>query len=822
MKTLKELVEEIQNPKYLEKIAIIDRREYRKFEYTYSQLYNLSRKFASFLKENNIKKGDKIIIWSPNGIEYVATLFGAFLEGIIVVPVDVKSNIDFVKKIQKQVDAKMIIQTRYNPKSNEINTIFIEQLLNILANIKIKENNIKINENDIAQINYTSGTTGEPKGVILTNKNIISNINSLNEMQQVRTQFKFLSALPLSHMFEQTVGLLLPITHNATIVYIKTLKLSSLFEAFEQEKPTHMIVVPRLLQLIHSGIIREVKEKEKEKQFSLVLGISKRLPRILKKKLFRKIHKSLGNNLQYFVCGGSTLEPDLEKFYDTIGLPIVQGYGLTETSPVLTNNTIDKRKYGSVGKAIPGIKIKISKGDVLAKGNNITSGYYKNPIKTKELFSGTWLKTGDIGNLDNDGFLYLKGRRKDIIVTAAGINIYPEDIERILNKMPQVKDSCVIGIKTQTGEKIHSVLLLEKGVDPTSADKIITEANSKLETSKQIKGYSLWKEEDFPRTTTMKIKKFIVKETIQQKTASPEEKPSENKIYRIISKLTSKKINPASTLQSLGLSSIDRVELISSLEQEFNTEIDEEEIIPSTTIKDIERLAREKKKIEKKSIFKKWALSTPLRIIRFMIQQIIVLPLLIRVFCKIKIEGKENLSEIKGPVIFTSNHQSYYDTGVILTSLPLKWSQNIAIATWREYFFNPDLSFKNFFKKILFYAGLITFNIYSFPVEKGYKKSMKYTGNLIEKGWNILIFPEGRRTRTGKISSFKQGIGILAVEMKVPIVPIKLENVRNILSIGKAWPKFGTVTIKIGKPINVKTNSYIEATGAIETAVRKL
>lgn len=820
MKILKELVEQTQNNP--SKIAIIDRREYRKFEYTYQQLYDLSRKFATLLKKNNIKKGDKIIIWSPNGIEYVTTLFGAFLEGVIVVPIDVKSNIELIKKVQKQTDAKIIFQTLYHSKLQKTKTIFIEQLLDILEKIKIQKSNVPISENDMAQINYTSGTTGEPKGVILTNKNIISNINSLNQMKQMKPNFKFLSALPLSHMFEQTIGLYLPILNNATIAYTRTLKISNLFESFEQEQPTHMIIVPRLLQLIHSGIMQEVKEKNKEKQFSFALGVSKKLPRILRKQIFHKIHKKLGNKLQYFVCGGSSLTPDLEKFYDTIGLPIVQGYGLTETSPVLTNNMIEKRKLGSVGKVVPGIKIKIEKGEVHAQGNNITSGYYKNPIKTKELFSKGWFRTGDLGTLDKEGFLFLKGRKKDMIVTSVGINIYPEDIEAILNKMPQVKDSCVIGVETEKGEEIHAVLLLEKGTTPNSASQIITKANKKIESTKQVQNYSLWEEEDFPRTTTMKIKKFVVKEMIQQKTKSTKATPPKNKVHRIASQLTSKKINSTSTLQNLGLSSIDRMELISLLEQEFNIEIDEESIISTTTIKDLETIIQTRKKVEKKSVFKKWALSKMMKIIRPILQQIIVLPFLFRIFCRVKVEGKENLKHIKGPVIFASNHQSHYDIGVIMTKLPLRWSQNIATATWREFFFNPDLTFRTFLKRLLFYAGTIIFNIYPFPIQKGYKKSMKYTGNLIEKGWNILIFPEGERSKTENIIPFKQGAGMLAVEMKIPVVPIKLENVRKVLPIGKFWPKFGMAKMKIGKPIMIKTDSYIRATHIIENAVKKL
>ncbi len=270
MKTFKELINGFEDS---DKIAIIDRKEYRKFSYTYKQLHALSRKFASFLKENNVKKGDGIIVWTYNGVEYALILLGAFLEGVIVVPIDLRSNIDFVNKIQKEVNAKIIFQTRYKPKLKKKKVVFIEQILDILNEKKIKKSSTKINENDVAEIIYTSGTTGAPKGVILTNKNFISNINALNKIEKADYRFKFLSVLPLSHVFEQTIGFFIPISNEATIVYIKTLKTSALFDAFREEKITNMAVVPRLLQLIYSGILQKVREKKKKKRKTVFFNV---------------------------------------------------------------------------------------------------------------------------------------------------------------------------------------------------------------------------------------------------------------------------------------------------------------------------------------------------------------------------------------------------------------------------------------------------------------------------------------------------------------------------------------------------------------------
>ncbi|MBM3232354.1 AMP-binding protein [Candidatus Pacearchaeota archaeon] len=828
MKTLVDLINKFNEPECFDKVAIIDRKEYRKFSYTYGQLYDLCQRFAGFLRKNKFKKGDMIIIWAPNGIEYAAIMLGAFLEGIIVVPIDLRSNMDFLIKIQEEVKAKLIFQTRYKPLSSKLKAkvIFTEQILSELENKPAEKSNVKISKNDIAEIIYTSGTTGSPKGVILTNKNLISNINALNTIEKIRPESKFLSILPLSHVFEQTVGFFIPLSNKSSIIYITSLKLSSLFEAFSEEKPTHIVIVPRLLDMLYSGIMNEIREMKKEKQFSSALKIAPKLPDFMKKMIFRKIHKKFGNKLEYFICGGAALNPELENFYNSIGIPIVQGYGLTETSPVLTTNLFRERKVSSIGKIIPDTRIKLSRqGEILAKGPGITSGYYKNPEKTKSLFERGWLKTGDLGYIDKEGFLFLKGRKKDLIVTSGGINVYPEDIEAVLNKISGIKDSCVIGMERENkGEEIHAVLLLEREIGKAEVEKIINEANKKLDASQKIQNYTVWHDKDFPRTTTMKIKKFAIKEAVQKK--SEIEQPTivkkEDKIYNILSHLTAKKISEDKSLQDLGLSSIDRVELVSLLEQNFNIEIDEEKIFSNTKVKKLEGLVKQRKKIEEKLTYRKWALYWPSRIIRFLLQQIIILPICIKSIARVKVEGNENLKNLDEPVIFVSNHQSHYDIGVVLSKLPLKFSQKIATAAWREFFFNPDLSFKVWWRKALFYLGTLIFNIYPFPVQKGYKKGMRYTGRLIEKGWNILIFPEGQRTKTGKILPFKQGIGMLAVELKSPVVPIKIENVNKILPIGKFWPKPGRVNMKIGKPIRIRTDSYIKATEIIENAVKNL
>jgi len=813
MKTLRNLVQDLKGSG---QIAIVDRKEYRRFLYTYDQLHSLSQKFAGFLHQNKVKKGDKLIVWLQNGIEYAVILLGSFLEGLVIVPVDARSNIDLVKKIQKEVKAKLIFQTRYKPRLSGANIIFIEELLDTLESTAPKKSFVTVDENDLAQILYTSGTTGKPKGVMLTHKNLVSNLIALKSVAQVDSSFTFLSVLPLSHIFEQTIGLFTPLFNKSRIVYIQTLKTSALFEALNEEKISNIALVPRLLQLIQTGILQKVKEKNKEKQFFRLLKISQGLPFSLRKVLFRKVHKNLGGRIKFFICGGATLPHDTELFFESMGFPIVQGYGLTETSAVITCNKAEQRRMGSVGRVLSGVDLKISKeGEVLCRGKNTTQGYYKNPAKTKDLLENDWLKTGDLGYLE-DGFLYLKGRIKDIIVTSAGLNIYPEDIERILDNIKGVKESCVIAWETGRGEEVFAVLLLEK---KTNAKKIIEHANRLLDDAQKIRHHQVWPQDTFPKTTTLKIKKFLVKKAIADKKKKAPVKTKKNKLYSVLSHLTKKKISDKKSLQDLGLSSIDRVELVSLLEQEFNLDIDEEEISPLTQVRQLDMIIKKRKSVEQKQIFKKWALSAFLALLRPFLQKLTFLPF-VRFFAKINIEGKENIKLLKGPVLFTANHQSHIDTAIILIALPFRFSRNIAVAAWQEYFFNANLKFKSFIKGVWFYLLTFFFNIYPLPQQKGFRRSLKYTGKLIDKGWNILIYPEGKRAAI--MEPFKKGVGMLAVELKVPVVPIKIEYVKPILPIGKAWLSFGKVNVKIGKALRVKRYSYVEATNLVESAVRDL
>jgi len=822
MQTLIELINKLKE--YNNQIALINKTEFRTFKWTYSKLHTYIKKFSAFLEKNNIKKGDKIAILGQNSPEYVIICLGAVLNGVILIPIDIRSTQDFIEKIIKQTKPKLFFRTRYKNIDSRIKTIHFEDLEYLLEDLKPATKTAKINKNDIIEIVYTSGTTGIPKGVILTHKNIASNITSLDKLFKLDSTYRFLSLLPLSHLFEQTAGLFMPLSYGSSIVYISSLRPSTILNGIK-EGTTNIVIVPRLLELLKKKILSEVKEKRKEKQFNLLLKLAKKINFKHRKLLFSPIHKKF-KKLRFFVVGGAPLGPELEEFWELTGFMILQGYGLTEASPVISCNSFSERKLGSVGKVLPDVKVKLGNNkEILVKGGNITKGYYKNKEKTKQLFSEGWMRTGDIGYLDKDSFLFIKGRKKDMIVTAEGINVYPEDIEEVLNKVEGVKESCIVGIKKDSQEEIHAALILKDGYK-NKAKQIINLTNSKLSPYQQIQDYTIWHLEDFPRTSTMKIKKNIVSEIIKNK------KPQQEKTSIKTDKLTSiiarvkeispNKIKPNSRLAyDLHLTSIDRIELVSSIEQDFNMDIEEDLITNKTTVQDLKNII-EKRASKETSPFRRWTLTLPIKIIRYVVQLLIAYPI-VKLFCRIKTQGKENLKNLKSPVIFVSNHTSHLDVPVILSRLPFRFRTNLAIATWAEYFISNGTLMKKLNKIIQYNLGTILLNLYMFPQTKGFMKSIKYTGELIDKNHNVLIFPEGQRTQNNKMNPFKQGIGVIASNMKVPIVPIKLDGLFEILPRGANFPKkIGKVTLKFGKTLYFRDESYIEITKKIEHELKSL
>ena len=756
------------------RIAIRNKQGYRTRNVTYAELYDKITKTSRLFEKLGIKKSDKILILGRNCVEWVIVFLSAVSQGIIAVPLDTSSDTAFIKKIIAQTKPKAIFASKKIKLG--IKTIYFDKLENNIQDLIPKEVQ-KIAPKDTAEILYTSGTTDIPKGVVLTNENLLASMDSLTRAVKLPC-LKFISVLPLSHILEQVAGLLIPLYYGSSILYPATFRPAKLTEIIRNKNINAVTCVPAILESLKQP----------------------------------NLNKNLGYQFFLIGIGGAKLDIDLEKYWKRRCKLVVQGYGLTETAALVTTNTLFRNKTGSVGAKLPGIEIKLDDNEILVKGKNVFKAYYKNKEKTKQVFTNNWFRTGDLGVFKGQ-YLYLMGRKKDLIVTKAGENVYPYDIEKVLNSMDGIKESCVI----DENGTIKAVIIPSRRIEP---EAVIKKVNLKLMPKQGISAFEIWPKQSFPKTPVGKIKKYLVKKIIKEK-----KKPKlsyGNKLVQIVADITNKKPRPNSTLgYDLLLDSLKRVQLITKIEDEFNIEIPEQKISDSTTVKALEDLIKKQEKIQKFRL-EKWQLNPIVASIRRIFQEMFFLRI-ISIFCHVSCKGIENISAIKEPVIFMPNHQSALDVPCLLRSLPFRMRKKIACAASpsRLYGIPPPKKAKLIRKLESLFIRIFS-NTYPFGNEIGIERSLDLTGEVLDRGYSLFVFPEGRRTTDGKIDRFQTGAGFLALNMNAKVVPVKMKGLFEILPIGKFWPRIGKVSITFGKPIEIKNVSYIEATKIIEGKVKGL
>jgi long-chain acyl-CoA synthetase len=769
-----------------DEVAFSHKKGHRTFTITRKELKEKVNRIKTLFEKHNIRKEDKIIILSSNYLEWISVYFAAILSGVVSVPLDTLTDNRLLHKIQKQTHAKAIFQDKKLAKA-AIKTFYLDELDDVLKNIKLSErtetHEAESHPEDILEIMYTSGTTGEPKGVVLTNKNMTFGVNAAIRSVPLKARLKQLVALPLSHIFSQVYGLFFMMYMNNKVFFSDNVQPRKLISLIKYKMINGLVTVP--------GIVSALKKELEGKSVLSNLGIQFRL---------------IGS-------GGASLDIEVEKWWKRHLITVLQGYGLTETSSVISVNKIGTSKTGSVGKIVDGVEVKIAEdGEILAKGENVFPGYYKNEDKTEEAFEDGWFRTGDIGEIRH-GYLYIKDRKKDVIITGKGLKAYPIDIENVLDGMNGIKKSCVI----EKDGKVHAVLILNRKTD---ASEIIKKANKRLLEHQKISGFSIWLEPDFPLTATGKVKKFIVKEDLEK--IKGKEYKYENMLYSVIDRVLSpnKKIAGDSKLAELGMDSLKRVELIAELEKDFRVEIEETKLTQNTKVDDLEKIMKEK--IVRKIKFRTWPMSLPVRILRKLSQKILWYPI-IRIFTRTEYFGLHHLEDIKMPVIVATNHQSAWDPAIIAEKFPSKF----AISAHPEIVFGIGVKnpFVRAWRRFYGFLSILFFNAYPFGEKIGTDKSLEFTGEMLDRGYSIGITPEGERTTDGQIHEFKPGVGYMAVNMNVPVIPARVEGMFHVLPRGRKIPRFGKSIVKFGKPImpdEFKHRTYLEAAKYIEKKVREL
>lgn len=800
--------------KYGSKKAFSMRMGYRNYDFTFTQIYELAQQTALFLQAQGVKKGDKVVIFAPNSPYWVALFFGCIFIGAIPLAINVQSPIDQVNKIIAQTEASVIfVNPFFKDLFPGLKVFVLDYLPDLVRSFAVQQFvPADVHEDDILQILYTSGTTGDPKGVMLTHKNICSNLESISTLINVDLEHdRLLSILPLSHIFEQMVGLYLPFSHGVHVIYAHSY--AAIADLMQEYHITKIGAVPEFLQVFMTRIENAVHESRcKTMFFTNAMRIASVFNNYtISRFLFYPFLKKIGGKLDTIACGGAFLDPHLEKKWEAMGIQILQGYGLTETSPCVTTNTFDDHRFASVGKVVGGVDVRIAPDkEILVKGPNVFKGYYKNPEKTKEVFTHDgYFMTGDMGEFDDDGFLFIKGRKKYMILSSGGQNVYPEDIEMELNKCEGVKDSCVVGIGYDGRVEIHGVVLLQPDAH-VDVKQIINQANANLASYQRINAWSIWPDVDFPRTVTRKVKKNDIIAWIESKQTSVSTAAQQTRLMTIlaqISGISAAKIDQKTKIiEDLNLDSLMRVELIVWIEQEFGASIDETDITADLTVDELDQLIKIKKgQAARKPKLKTWPRSFLARVIRALLQPLLFM--IFKIFVRIKVEGIENLHNLEHPLIFMPNHVSYVDGIIFSMALPYKFRRKISFAAAKDVLYD-QYGYVAYIAELLFNA---------FPIGRGDQKNIKlgleFIGKMIDSDYSVVIFPEGHISQTGSLQTFQLGSGLIAVEMGVEVIPVLMEGVQEIFPYDKFLPvKRGTITVKFLKPLSfAKTESYQEA-----------
>jgi long-chain acyl-CoA synthetase len=798
--------------------AYVHRRGYRTQRWTYGDVLNVANQFARELEIRSIGKTDKVVIWGDNCAEWVAAFFGCLLRGAIVVPVDKIAAPDFAQRIAEQVDAKLCVGSPHNqiPGVASLPLETLRKDLERYSDAPVEPP--PLTRDDIVQIVFTSGTTAEPRGVVISHGNILANLEPLEreigkylKYERIFHPLRFLNLLPLSHVFGQFLGIFLPQLLAATVIFQDSLNPSEVIGIIKQERVSVVVAVPRLMESLKDKIERDLESEGKLAWFQRQFAASKDKHFVARWWRSRNIHNRFGWKFWAFISGGAALDAETEEFWRRLSFVVIQGYGLTETTSLISLNHPFRTGKRSIGKVLEGREMKLDEnGEILVRGANVAAGYWQAKELKPVLNEEGWFRTGDIGELDAEGNLYFKGRKKNVIVTREGMNVYPEDLESALRLQPGVRDCVVVGLKQGGNAEPCAALLMRDSSEPQAA---VQKANQHLADYQQMRRWMVWPDEDFPRTPTQKPKTAVIQAAVQQHFASGSASvaTSPSALGDLIARITGRNVGAISSDAKLegdlNLSSMDRVELMSALEDRYQVDLKEANFANAATVADLERLLHQPQKSPQSGYhYPRWAQRWPITWIREFIYYLLTWPATI-IMAHPRIVGAEHLRGLDGPFLVSCNHVTYIDLGFALKALPPRLRRKLAVGMWGEFLWEmwrPPQNW-NWFMRLSYWVGYYLvvglFNVFPLPQQSGVRESFAYAGESVDRGYSVLVYPEGRRTDDGKPSPFRSGLGMLAARLNIPVLPLRIDGLYEMKTAGRKIAHRGELKVVIGKPM---------------------
>jgi long-chain acyl-CoA synthetase len=819
--------------------------------YTYRQLLDAAAQLDTALTRFGLEPGDRVVLCAESGPEWGIAYVALQRAGLVAVPLDPQLSAPQVAQAARFSGARVLLvgrQTRAD--AAEMASVVPEATVLPLAPPLVPLPGTAGEVQDVppprpasgdrpASLLFTSGTLREPRAVALSHTNFIANVRDILDWACLAEEEQFLSVLPLYHAFEFTVGFLAPLGSGACITYADEIKGSRIAELMRETGTTRMVCVPRLLHLLAQGIRQKVHDRGLLARFAFsgLLRLSGWNGRRLACRFFPAVHRVFGGRFRSFYCGGSTLDPDLARFLFDLGLPVYEGYGLTETGPVLTMNRPGHFRLGAVGKALPHVELFVHNpnadgvGEVCARGPNVFTGYYRDPEATAAAFLDGWFRTGDLGRLDREGYLQLGGRIKDVIIPSSGQNVCPDELERSFAALPRVRELCVLGVSPPgRGEEIHLVAVPEEGSghDGAEADKAICQAVARVAAtlpSHQRPHRVHIRREVLPRTSTLKLKRRLLRDELLgrlQESATPPKvatRPAAPGLPRtddstalaavrsiLVTVLgdseRAARVGATDHLQfDVGLDSIGLHQLVVEMENVSGRTISADQSRQWIRVSDLLPCLENLNGVGHSACRGSWLphiqqasrqgrASALLGPARWAVQS--TLGWLTRIYLSIQVRGLENVPRA-GTFLVVANHCSHLDSLVVRHVLGGLCRVRVGGAA--DYFFRGPIS-----------RFVCTHLLDIIPISRegqpfhGLGRCLEHLRAKPARPEAVLLFPEGTRSPTGSLQPFKVGVGLLAVESGAPVVPAWIDGTHALMPRGKRWPRSGEVRICLGRP----------------------
>ena len=841
--------------------AVVAHRGNRGFRTSYAELAHLAGRFAAELDRLGLAPGDRVVLWGANSAPWMAAFFGCVLRGVIAVPLDSAGSPDFAQRVIRDVSPKLIagdlsLLTALAPdQTPQISLSQLDELLPPTPNFAVSP---AVTAEAPLQIVFTSGTTSEPKGIVHTHANVLASTLPIEREMQKYLKYerifhplRFLHTVPLSHVFGQFMGLWLPPLLAAEVHFADQLEARRIVDLIRRERISVLIAVPRVLELLRAHLLARFPTLAAQLESSVTLSLHRRWW------LFRHVHHALGWKFWAAIAGGAALPSELESFWNRLGFALIQGYGMTETTALITLNHPFKVARGTIGKVLTGREVRISDdGEILVRGAMLASTIWHDGRPHQR--ESEWLATGDLAARSDSGDLRYLGRKGDLIVSASGMNIHPEDLEAALKHQPQIRDCVVVPIATPNGAEPAAVVL--SSATEAELQQAIRDANSTLAAHQQIRRVLRWPETHFPYTATGKLLRRVVAAWAAnvatgqaQNASSPASAdPLTEVLIGLIAAITREPPpNPNGQLrlsEDLHLDSLGRVQLQTALEARLGLELEDDSLAAIENLAQLRTLVgqsqdapapsaeapaapseRSPSQSRDENIYPRWPWSWPIAALRIVFIELIMRPL-------VWLLGAPRIQRPAaplpaGPLLIIANHVTAYDGALILYALPGTLRRRVAIAMAGEMLLdyrharNQGNSVLNLLAPAAYLLITALFNVFPLPRRQGFQRSFSHAGQAMDRKYSVLIFPEGTRSRDGQIHPFRPGIGLLARQSQTAILPVALIGLSELASSTKlgSWVRSGQLQIRVGNPIHPSEHPDPAALAAqLESALRTL